>query len=159
MDQSANELSPVTLDSVSVNPLLDLTAGVVSAYLGNPNNRADISNVTDLMTTVHFTLKALNDGTSSAAPDAPVVDAKSPAEIKKSISKDALTSFIDGKKYKTLKRHLSGHGLTPETYRERFGLPADYPMVAASYSEQRSSLAKAGGLGKRPGAATEAAAA
>ncbi len=73
------------------------------------------------------------------------------AEIRKSIGRDGLVSFIDGKVYKTLKRHLSSHGLDPESYRERFGLPSDYPMVAPSYAARRSALAKEIGLG-RPGA-------
>jgi predicted transcriptional regulator len=60
-------------------------------------------------------------------------------------------SFIDGKTYKTLKRHLAAHGLDPHSYRERYGLPADYPMVAPSYAEKRSALAKSIGLGV-PGA-------
>ena len=65
-----------------------------------------------------------------------------PAQIRKSITPDALISFIDGKPYKTLKRHLTGNGMTIEQYRERFGLPRDYPSTAASYSAQRSALAK-----------------
>ncbi len=68
--------------------------------------------------------------------------------IKRSIGQDALVSFIDGKSYKTLKRHLTGHGMSPEQYRTKFGLPTDYPMVAPSYSAQRSQLAKAIGLGQ-----------
>ncbi|MCJ2053502.1 MucR family transcriptional regulator, partial [Methylobacterium sp. J-070] len=62
--------------------------------------------------------------------------------------------FIDGKTYKTLKRHLTSHGLDPKAYRDRYGLPADYPMVAPSYAAQRSALAKAIGLGQ-PGAMAE----
>lgn len=67
---------------------------------------------------------------------------------------DGLVSFLDGKTYKTLKRHLTSHGLEPRAYRERFGLPADYPMVAPNYAAQRSALAKQIGLG-RPGALAE----
>jgi len=62
--------------------------------------------------------------------------------VKKSIRPEGIVSFIDGKTYKTLKRHLTKHGLTPDSYRERFGLSGDYPMVALAYSEKRSSLAK-----------------
>lgn len=68
--------------------------------------------------------------------------------IKRSIGHDGLISFVDGKTYKTLKRHLTGHGLSPAQYRTKYGLPADYPMVAPSYSEARSALAKAIGLGQ-----------
>jgi len=67
------------------------------------------------------------------------------------VTRDAVISFIDGKGYKTLKRHLTVHGLTPDTYRARFGLPSDYPMVAAAYSEVRSGLAKTLGLGVQNG--------
>ncbi len=78
-------------------------------------------------------------------------DTPSPAEIRKSVRPDGLVSFLDGRSYKTLKRHLTAYVLTPERYRERFGLPADYPLVAAGYAAQRSALAKAIGLGV-PGA-------
>lgn len=64
------------------------------------------------------------------------------AQIQKSITPEALISFIDGKPYKTLKRHLTAHGLTPDSYCERFSLPADYPMVSSAYASRRSSLAK-----------------
>ena len=67
--------------------------------------------------------------------------------MRRSIVHDGIKSFIDGKSYKTLKRHLTKHGMTPDSYRVRYGLPADYPMVAQSYSETRSSLAKSLGLG------------
>ncbi|MCJ2101238.1 MucR family transcriptional regulator, partial [Methylobacterium sp. E-046] len=71
-----------------------------------------------------------------------------------SVRPDGIVSFIDGKTYKTLKRHLTSHGLDPKSYRDRYGLPSDYPMVAPSYAEQRSALAKAIGLGQ-PGAMAE----
>ncbi|SFU97489.1 ROS/MUCR transcriptional regulator protein [Methylobacterium sp. UNCCL125] len=64
---------------------------------------------------------------------------------------DGLVSFVDGKTYKTLKRHLTAHGLHPQSYRERYGLPADYPMVAHNYAEQRSQIAKTIGLGRAGG--------
>jgi predicted transcriptional regulator len=73
----------------------------------------------------------------------------SAAEIRKSVKPAGIVSFIDGKVYRTLKRHLSKNGFTPESYRTAYGLPADYPMVAADYSAQRSSLAKEIGLGRR----------
>lgn len=69
------------------------------------------------------------------------------AQIKRSIRPNALVSFLDGKEYRTLKRHLGTHGMTPAEYREAFGLAKDYPMVASDYSAQRSALAKASGLG------------
>ena len=78
-----------------------------------------------------------------------------PAQIRKSIRPDGLVSFIDGKSYKTLKRHLTKHGLDPQSYRDRFGLPSDYPTTSANYSAQRSALAKSLGLGQ-PGRAQQA---
>lgn len=68
--------------------------------------------------------------------------------MQKSITSDGIVSFIDGRTYKTLKRHLASYGLTPETYRERFGLDKNYPMVAPSYAERRSTIAKRAGLGR-----------
>ncbi|CAO4179540.1 ROS/MUCR transcriptional regulator protein [Methylorubrum populi] len=94
----------------------------------------------------------------AAAPTEPKVERATPAQIKKSITPNALVSFVDGKPYKTLKRHLSQHGLDPQSYRTRYGLPADYPMTAPSYSEQRSALARSIGLGQRGGQARREAA-
>jgi predicted transcriptional regulator len=82
------------------------------------------------------------------------VEKPTAAQIRKSISDEGIVSFIDGKPYKTLKRHLTKHGLTPQAYRQRYGLPADYPMVAPGYAAQRSALAKEIGLG-RPGGQAE----
>ena len=71
------------------------------------------------------------------------------ATIRRSITPDALISFIDGQPYRMLKRHLTTHGLTPQRYRQRYSLPADYPMTAPNYSAARSELAKALGLGRK----------
>ena len=84
------------------------------------------------------------------------INKPTPVQIRKSVGSDGIMSFIDGKTYKTLKRHLTSRGLDPKSYRDRYGLPSDYPMVAPSYAEQRSALAKAIGLGK-PGAMAESA--
>ncbi len=72
----------------------------------------------------------------------------SASEIRQSIQAAGLVSFLDGRTYKTLKRHLTKHGFTPDSYRERFSLPADYPMVAPSYAQRRSTLAKELGFGR-----------
>lgn len=126
---------------------IDLTAEVVAAYVAN--NPISPSELPKLLTAVHTALIGLESG-SSAPPDEPEVEKATPAQIRKSITPDALISFIDGKPYKTLKRHLGTHGLDPHAYRQRYGLPNDYPMVASGYAKQRSDLAKAIGLG-RPG--------
>ncbi|GJE62061.1 Transcriptional regulatory protein ros [Methylobacterium trifolii] len=105
-----------------------------------------------LIGSVHAALNGIKNRTGAAATDAPVEEIEKPtaAQIRKSIRPDGLVSFIDGKAYKTLKRHLTKHGLNPHSYRAKFGLPADYPTTAASYSAARSALAKNIGLG-RPG--------
>ena len=99
---------------------------------------------------MHAAIAGLADGTSSLSSEAAAertVEKPTPAQIRKSVRDDGIVSFIDGKTYKTLKRHLSANGLDPQSYRVRFGLPSDYPMVAPSYAAQRSALAKSIGLG------------
>src|SRR5690349_20753965 len=127
---------------------LERTAEIVTAYVAN--NSIPVSHVSDLISRVHAALNGLANGFSQAVA-VEEVEKATPSQVRKSITPDALISFIDGKPYKTLKRHLTGHGLDPYSYRARFGLPADYPMVAANYAAQRSELAKSIGLG-RPGA-------
>ena len=132
----------------------ELAGGIVAAYVSN--NSVPASELPNLIRSVHNAVAGLASGevSSSAASTEPAAK-RTPAEIRKSIRNDGLASFIDGKTYKTLKRHLTAQGLDPRSYRERFGLPADYPMVAPSYAAQRSALAQAIGLG-RPGALAEA---
>jgi predicted transcriptional regulator len=129
-----------------------LASDVVAAYVSN--NSVPVAELPALIGSVHATLAGLAGGAIPAAALEPEVEKPSPAQVRRSVSHDGITSFIDGRAYKTLKRHLTSHGLTPERYRERYGLPADYPMVAPSYAEQRSALAKQIGLG-RPGAQAE----
>jgi len=121
-----------------------LAADIVSAYVSN--NPVRPSDLGELLTSVHATISSLAaGGTAAAAKDE--VEKPTAAQIKKSITHDALISFEDGKSYKTLRRHLTIRGLTPETYRAKYGLSPDYPMTAASYSAQRSELARNLGLG------------
>ncbi|MGH1572067.1 MucR family transcriptional regulator [Methylobacterium sp. P31] len=125
------------------NNHIDLTADLVAAYVAN--NSVPSTDLPTLIANIYSALNGLGQGDAS---EAPVAEKLTPAQIRKSITHDALISFIDGKPYKTLKRHLKGHGLTIEEYRARFGLPRDYPSTAASYSEQRAALAKSFGLGQ-----------
>src|ERR671916_777525 len=118
-----------------------LTAEVVSAYVANNSLRP--ADIPDLIESVHRALQGL-----SAPPKAEPEKREPPVSIKKSITPDFLISLEDGKRYKSLKRHLKGRGLTPEQYREKWGLPREYPMVAPNYARQRSDLAKALGLGQ-----------
>jgi len=130
---------------------IELAADIISAYVSN--NPVPVAELPALIGNVHAALNSLATGASQAVEEE--IEKATPSQIRKSITPDALISFIDGKPYKTLKRHLTGHGLDPYSYRQRYGLPSDYPMVAASYAAQRSELAKAIGLG-RAGAQVQA---
>jgi predicted transcriptional regulator len=132
----------------SGSPLADLASAVVAAYV--TNNSVPAADLPDLIVRVHGALAALAAGGAPAEIEVATPDpiAKPTAsEIRRSVRPDGIMSFIDGRSYKTLKRHLTAHGLHPHSYRERYGLPADYPMVASSYAERRSALAKQIGLG------------
>ena len=124
--------------------LIELTTGIVSAYVSN--NHVQGSELATLIAATHAALSGIGQGSTTPAS---VADKPTPAQIRKSITADTLISFEDGKPYKTLRRHLTIRGLTPEAYREKWGLPRDYPMVTASYSDQRSKLALALGLGQQ----------
>jgi len=133
---------PVSMD------VLGLTAQIVSAHVSNNQVPQD-----SLPSLIHEVYRAL---TSMGQPAAPVAaDKPQPAvPVKKSIFPEYLICLEDGKKLKMLKRHLkTAYNMTPEQYRERWGLAADYPMVAPAYAKQRSSLAKKIGLGTSPRAA------
>ncbi|MDP4021637.1 MucR family transcriptional regulator [Methylobacterium sp. NEAU 140] len=123
---------------------IERTVDVVAAYVSN--NSIPTAELPALIVSVHEALNAIASG--SVAPSAETVEKPTSAQVRKSIRPDGLISFIDGKSYKTLKRHLTKHGLDPHSYRERYGLPADYPTTAANYSAQRSALAKSLGLGQ-----------
>ncbi|TXN68957.1 MucR family transcriptional regulator [Methylobacterium sp. WL18] len=142
-------------DDLEARPLdvRHLTANIVTAYVSN--NHVQVSNLPKLLASVYAAVEAAAQGYGSAPAVAEgPVEKPSAAEIRRSVGRDALISFEDGKPYKTLKRHLTGRGLTPEGYREKWGLPRDYPMVAPDYAERRSALAKAIGLGRPSGGAS-----
>ena len=122
---------------------IDRAADIVAAYVSN--NSVPVTELPTLISGIYTALSGLGQ---SSASEAPATEKLTPAQIRKSITPDSLVSFIDGKPYKTLKRHLGRNGMTIEEYRARYGLPRDYPSVAASYSEQRSTLAKSLGLGQ-----------
>lgn len=129
---------------VQSNNFMELAADLVAAYVSN--NNVPVSELPNVIASVHAALSGLSKGApvEPAGPEKPT-----PAQIKKSVTPDALISFVDGKRYKTLKRHLTVAGLTMDAYRARYGLPSDYPSTAASYSAQRSALAHATGLGQQ----------
>ena len=127
--------------------LSTLTADIVSAYVSN--NKVQTSELAAVISQVH---QALGSVGQPAAPAPAETPKPTTAEIRKSRTPEFLTSFVDGRKYKSLKRHLTTNGMTPDEYRTRYGLPKDYPMVAESYSAQRSALAKTLGLGRKAAA-------
>ena len=130
-------------ESVDRGELLKLTTEIVAAHVGN--NAIAGSDLAALIQSVFDTLGRL------AAQPAAATDLTPAVPIRRSVTDDHIVCLEDGKKLKTLKRHLmTDHGLTPEQYRARWGLRPDYPMVAPNYSAQRQALAKQIGLGRRP---------
>ena len=121
---------------------IDMAADIVSAFVSHNSVRA--ADLPELIASVHSALARLGTGTTEQSKE----ELHPPVPIKKSITPDFLISLKEGRRYKSLRRHLSSRGLTPEQYRERWGLARDYPMVAPNYAKQRSELAKALGLGQ-----------
>ena len=131
-------------DNTQGGNYIELTAGIVSAYVSN--NAVASGDIPSLINQVHAALLRVSSGTSDAQPE----PLKPAISIKKSITPDYLVCLEDGKKFKSLKRHLrTQYNMTPEAYREKWDLPADYPMVAPNYAAARSQLAKQMGLGQQ----------
>ncbi len=125
----------------SSGAIMEFASDIVSAYVSN--NSVQSGELPDLIRDVHSTLSTLGNGHDQGGTKKPAVS------VKNSITDEFLICLEDGKKFKSLKRHLrSKYGLSPEEYREKWGLPYDYPMVAPSYARRRSALAKEMGLGK-----------
>ncbi|RUV84686.1 transcriptional regulator [Mesorhizobium sp. M1A.F.Ca.IN.020.06.1.1] len=124
--------------------LVGLTADIVSAYVSK--NPLPASGLPDLIASIHSSLTGIGQPIAAHQPkQEPAVNPR------RSVTPDHIICLEDGKKFKSLKRHLAVHyGLTPDEYREKWGLKSDYPMVAPNYAAQRSSLAKAAGLGRKP---------
>lgn len=131
-------------DETSPTGLLDMTVGIVANYVSN--NAVTAEALPGLIASVHA---ALANTETAEAPVEEAVERPSAAQVRRSVSEAGLVSFIDGRTYQSLKRHLSGHGMTPDDYRARFGLRSDYPMVSPAYAARRSVLAKAIGLGQK----------
>jgi predicted transcriptional regulator len=124
--------------------LIELSTEIVSAYVSH--NSVSAGDLPRLIADVHGALRGLQGNEVPA----PVEELKPAVPIRKSIASDYIICLEDGKKFKSLKRHLRTHyNLSPEEYREKWGLPSDYPMVAPSYSATRSKLAKDNGLGRK----------
>lgn len=133
------------MEEDSYPDLLTMTSKVVSAYVSR--NSLPAAELPSLMVQVYRGLSDLSAPASAPVEESNEVAKATPAQIRKSITPDALISFVDGKPYKTLRKHLTTKGLTLEVYRARYGLPVDYPSVAPNYSAARSALAKELGLG------------
>jgi len=130
-------------DNLDSSELLRMTTDVVSAYLGN--NTVAASQISEVISTVHEALTRLN--TEASEPEAE--PAKPAVPIRRSITPEFIICLEDGKRLKMLKRHLrTTYNMTPDEYRAKWGLPADYPMVAPNYAAQRSEFAKKIGLGR-----------
>ncbi len=126
--------------------LVELTADIVAAYVGN--NSVAQADLPKLIANIYQSLATATHSVVEAKP-ADTAELKPAVPVRKSITPDYIICLEDGKKFKSLKRHLRTHyDLSPEQYREKWGLPIDYPMVAPNYAEARSSLAKKIGLGQ-----------
>jgi predicted transcriptional regulator len=131
-------------ENTSGGTFIKLTADIVSAYVSN--NSVPSSDLPALIGQVHSALTRVSSGQG----ESPVEPPKPAISVKKSITADHIVCLEDGKKFKSLKRHLrTQYNMTPEQYREKWGLPADYPMVAPNYAAARSHLAKQMGLGQQ----------
>lgn len=124
--------------------LIELSTEIVSAYVSH--NAVSPTDLPKLIAEIHGALRALQTNETPVA----VEELKPAVPVRKSVAADFIICLEDGKKFKSLKRHLRTHyNLSPEEYREKWGLPADYPMVAPNYSATRSKLAKDNGLGRK----------
>ena len=130
---------------------LSIAADIVAAYVSN--NPLPVGELPKLIGDIHAALKGIGTPTIE-----PVIKQEPAVSIKKSVTPDFIICLEDGKKFKSLKRHLQHFDLTPDEYRQKWNLPSDYPMVAPNYAATRSALAKSIGLGRKPAAPTPAAA-
>jgi predicted transcriptional regulator len=136
-------------DEMSLLNPVELATELTIAWLGNPNTRASGEDVPGFLNRMHDAVLSLGKSESPAS-EVAVGDFTPATTARRSLaSKDHIISMIDGKPYKTLRRHLSTHGLTPNQYRERYKLKPDYPIVAPNYSEIRRAMAQKIGLGQK----------
>lgn len=153
METGTSNLALAALSEARSSQLIELSADIVSAYVSH--NALSATDIPKLIATVHSTLAGLGGAVEIEA----IVELRPAVPIKKSITPDYLICLEDGKKFKSLKRHLrTEYDMSPEEYRAKWGLPIDYPMVAPTYSEARSRLAKTIGLGRKPKVAVAVAA-
>jgi predicted transcriptional regulator len=131
-------------DTLATSNYIELAADIVSAYVSN--NSVPSADLPSLISEVHSALLKVGGGAIEIPTEAP----KPAVPVKKSVTPDYIICLEDGKKFKSLKRHLrTQYNMTPEQYREKWSLPVDYPMVAPNYAKARSELAKEMGLGQQ----------
>jgi predicted transcriptional regulator len=127
---------------------VELATELTIAWLRNSNTRTSADDVPAFLQSMHAAVTKL--GEPDLEEDTSSAEVTPAVSVRKSLaSRDHIISMIDGKPYRTLRRHLAPNGLTPDEYRQRYGLKSDYPMVAPSYSETRSAMAKTLGLGRK----------
>lgn len=145
-------------DEVTSTTPVELATELTIAWLGNANTRASSDDVAAFLKATCDAVRGLDSSAQPGAAEEPTTEYTPATTARRSLSSaEHIISLIDGKPYKTLRRHLSTHGLTPQQYRERYKLKPDYPMVAPSYSEVRRSMAKKIGLGQKGRASRKAA--
>ena len=142
-------------ETSALNPV-ELATELTIAWLGNPNTRVNSEEIPAFLQRMHDAVRGLTEGGAGAPAEEAAPEYTPATTVRRSLaSKDHIISMIDGKPYKTLRRHLTTHGLTPAEYRQRYGLKADYPIVAPNYSEARRSMAQKIGLGRKAAARAE----
>jgi predicted transcriptional regulator len=141
----------VEQEASSVGPIA-LATELGVAWLSNPNTRVGIDEASAFLVKIHEVLCQLGSDLPQREGDKEPHESQPAVSIRKSLADpDFIISLIDGKPYKSLKRHLSANGLTPDEYRRRYGLRSDYPMVSQNYAQARREVAKKTGLGRRTG--------
>ena len=142
--RNSREIRPNMAENLGESGYIQLTANIVSAYVSN--NTVASAEIPNLIAQVYSALMRISSG-QTAPPAEPL---KPAVAVKRSVTPEYIVCLEDGKKFKSLKRHLrTQYGITPEQYREKWGLPPDYPMVAPNYAAARSQLAKQMGLGQQ----------
>jgi predicted transcriptional regulator len=132
---------------------VELATELTIAWLGNPHTRVHADDVPDFLGRMHEAVEKLTAPVPAPEPEQTAEHQFTPAvSVRKSLaSPEYIISMIDGRRFRSLTRHLKTNGLTPDEYRKRYGLKADYPMVAENYSHHRREMAKKIGLGRKPG--------
>ena len=153
MDTQNPEADDAPTTPMATSELMGVVGDVASAYLANPSNRVDIGQIPQVIDNIARSLRTVHWPVHSTTeiPDAPIPDGLIPAvPVKRSVLRYAIVCLECGERFQTMKRHLATvHHLEPNAYREKWGLPPNYPLVAPNHTEHRSQLAKKMGLGAR----------